>query len=58
MEKELRNIVENKIAALGLQKKFVAKQIGLDQVRFSQTLAGKRKLSPLELSGLKNLLRF
>lgn len=58
MELGLRNTIEKKISALGLQKKYVAKQIGLDAVRFSQTLAGKRKLSPLELSGLKNLLRF
>lgn len=58
MEQELRTKIESKISALGLQKKYVAKQIGLDQVRFSQTLAGKRKLTTLELTGLKNLLRF
>lgn len=58
MEQELRDIIEKKISALGLQKKYVAKQIGLDAVRFSQTLSGRRKLSVLELTGLKNLLRF
>lgn len=56
MEQVLKKSIEDRIEILGLQKKFVAKKIGLDAVRFSQTLAGKRKLSPLEYSGLKNLL--
>lgn len=58
MDKDLKIAIEKKISSLGLQKKFVAKQIGLDQVRFSQTLHGKRKLTDLEFTGLKNLLRF
>lgn len=58
MEKTLRDTIEKKISSLGLQKKYVANRIGLDAVRFSQTLAGKRKLSDLELTGLKNLLKF
>lgn len=56
MELKLKEEIENKIASQGLQKKFVAKRIGLDAVRFSQTLAGKRKLTIDEFSGLKNLL--
>lgn len=56
MEQKLREDIENRIELLGYQKKFVAKKIGLDAVRFSQTLAGKRKLTPLEYTGLKNFL--
>lgn len=58
MDKELKGIIEAKITAFGYRKNYVAKQIGLDPVRFSQTLSGKRNLSPMELSGLKNLLKF
>lgn len=58
MDTKLKETIVNRIEAKGLQKKHVAKVIGLDSVRFSQTLAGKRKLSPLELTGLKNLLGF
>lgn len=56
MDDKLRKEIEDKIASQGLQKKFVAKRVGLDQVRFSQTLAGKRKLTGLEYTALKSLL--
>lgn len=48
--------VEDKIRKRGLQKKYVAQQINLDQVRFSQSLKGKRNFTPLEISGLINFL--
>jgi hypothetical protein len=48
--------VEDKIRKLGLQKKYVAQQINLDQVRFSQSLKGKRNFTQLEISGLRNFL--
>jgi len=56
MDAELKKNIETRIEVLGYQKKFVAKKIGLDAVRFSQTLAGKRKLTELEYTGLKNFL--
>lgn len=56
MDALLKEKIESRIEIMGLQKKFVAKKIGLDAVRFSQTLAGKRKLTDMEYTGLKNLL--
>lgn len=56
MDKELRKKVEDRITVLGYKKIYVAQRIGLDKVRFSQTLSGKRKITPEEFSGLKNLL--
>lgn len=53
MEKELREQVENRIALMGLKKEHVAKRIGLDKVRFSQTLSGKRNITDQEIVALK-----
>lgn len=56
MDKELRKKIEERISILGYKKNFVAQRIGLDKVRFSQTLSGKRNITPEEYTGLKNLL--
>jgi predicted transcriptional regulator len=56
MEDELRQKVEQRIRNLGLKKVYVAERIGLSKVTFSQTLSGKRKLTDMEYTGLKNLL--
>lgn len=48
MEKELRERIEKRISLMGLKKEHVGKQIGLDKVRFSQTLSGVRKITPDE----------
>jgi len=45
MDVQLKNKVEKRIRLLGYKKEFVAKQIGLDKVRFSQTLSGVRKIT-------------
>lgn len=54
--KDFLTNVEDKIRKRGLQKKYVAQQVGLDQVRFSQSLKGKRNFTPSEVSGLINFL--
>lgn len=56
MDEVLRKKIEDRISILGYKKVFVAQRIGLDKVRFSQTLSGKRKITPEEYTGLKNLL--
>lgn len=56
MDKDLRKKIEDRISILGYKKKYVAERIGLDKVRFSQTLSGKRKITPEEYTGLKSLL--
>ena len=56
MDKDLRTSVESRICLMGVKKEHVAKRIGLDKVRFSQTLSGKRKITDLELTALKNYL--
>jgi hypothetical protein len=56
MDKDLKEKVEKRIVQLGLKKEHVAKQIGLDKVRFSQTLSGKRNITPSEYSALVNYL--
>lgn len=45
MDVQLKHKVEKRIRLLGYKKEFVAKQIGLDKVRFSQTLSGVRKIT-------------
>ena len=56
MEKDLREKIEKRIASMGLKKEYVAKQIGLDKVRFSQTLSGVRQITADEKSGLLRML--
>lgn len=56
MEKDLKEKVEKRISAMGYKKEFVAKQIGLDKVRFSQTLSGVRKITSDEKSALCRFL--
>lgn len=56
MDKELREKVEKRIKLMGLKKEYIAKQIGLDKVRFSQTLAGVRKITSDEQAALVRLL--
>lgn len=56
MEKELREKIEKRISSMGLKKEHIAKQIGLDKVRFSQTLSGKRKITSDEQSALFRIL--
>jgi len=56
MDEKLREKVENRIQSMGFKKEFVAKQIGLDKVRFSQTLSGVRKITSDELSALTRIL--
>lgn len=56
MEEKLREKVVKRIAAMGYKKEFVAKKIGLDKVRFSQTLSGVRKITPSEESALIRFL--
>lgn len=56
MEEKLREQVEKRISAMGYKKEFVARQIGLDKVRFSQTLSGVRKISQDEKSALLRFL--
>lgn len=56
MEKEIRDKIEQRILSMGLKKEYVAKYIGLDKVRFSQTLSGVRKIKSDELSALYRLL--
>jgi len=56
MEQKLRDIVEKRISSMGFKKEYVAKQIGLDKVRFSQTLSGVRKITADEQSALCRFL--
>ena len=56
MEKELREKIEKRIISMGLKKEFVGKQIGLDKVRFSQTLSGARNITSDEKSALLRYL--
>lgn len=56
MDKELRKKIESRISSLGVKKEHVAKQIGLDKVRFSQSLSGKRKFTLSEHVGLMRYL--
>lgn len=56
MDKELRQKIERRISSMGLKKEYIAKQIGLDKFRFSQSLSGVRKITSDELSALLRLL--
>lgn len=56
MDKELKIKIEKRIALMGLKKCYIAKQIGLDKVRFSQTLNGTRTIKSDELSALLRIL--
>lgn len=56
MDKELKEKIEKRISSMGFKKEYVGKQIGLDKVRFSQTLSGKRKITSDEQSALLRFL--
>jgi len=56
MDKQLREKIEKRISSMGYKKEFVGKQIGLDKVRFSQTLSGARKITSDEKSALFRFL--
>lgn len=56
MDKEFKEKVERRIANLGYKKEFIAKQIGLNKVQFSQTLSGVRQLSSDEKAALCRML--
>lgn len=56
MDKELKDKIEKRILSMGYKKEFIAKQIGLDKVRFSQTLSGVRKITSDEMSALCRFL--
>ena len=56
MDEKLKEKVETRIKMMGLKKEYVAKQIGLDKVRFSQTLSGVRNITQDELSALTRVL--
>lgn len=56
MDRELKDKVEKRIKVMGYKKEFVAKQIGLDKVRFSQTLSGVRQITSDEKSALVRFL--
>lgn len=49
VDKELKRKVNRRIKTVGVRKAYLAKLMGLDAVRFSQTMAGKRKIQPKEL---------
>jgi antitoxin component HigA of HigAB toxin-antitoxin module len=53
MQQELFNAIQERITVMGLKKKYLAARMGIDPVRFSQVLAGKRKLKGQELRELK-----
>lgn len=56
MDKEFKEKVERRIANLGYKKEFIAKQIGLNKVQFSQTLSGVRNITSDEKSALCRIL--
>lgn len=56
MDKEIKEKIEKRIRMMGLKKEYIAKQIGLDKVRFSQSMADKRKFTSDEISALYRLL--
>jgi plasmid maintenance system antidote protein VapI len=56
MDKDLKEKIEARIKAMGLKKSHIANIIGLDPVRYSQTMAGKRNITPIELGRLKSYL--
>jgi hypothetical protein len=56
MDKELKAKIESRIKIMGLKKSFIASIIGLDPVRYSQTMSGKRNITPIELGKLKSYL--
>lgn len=56
MEQQLKDKIERRIQLMGYKKEFIAKQIGMDKVRFSQTLSGVRKIKSDELSALLRFL--
>lgn len=59
MQEELEKIkekVNQRIKSMGIKKQHLAKQMGLDPVRFSQTMNGKRNITADEFSILKSTL--
>lgn len=56
VDKELRRKINRRIKTIGVRKSYIAKLMGIDAVRFSQTMAGKRKIQPKELKVLMTYL--
>ncbi|WP_312697059.1 hypothetical protein [Sphingobacterium mizutaii] len=53
---DFKKKVDQRISSMGIKKSYLASQMGLDPVRFSQTMKGIRKIQPTELSKLKSCL--
>lgn len=58
IDKEFKEKIDKRIAAMGVKKSHLANRMGLDPVRFSQTLNGVRKIQPNELNALNIYLGF
>jgi len=56
LTKELLDQINTRIAMLGIKKAHLAKRMGIDSVRYSQVMSGKRKLQPSEYKELKDCL--
>lgn len=54
--KEFKEKVDKRIASMGIKKSHLAEKMGLDSVRFSQTMKGIRKIQPNELNALNSCL--
>lgn len=50
--KEFKEKVDKRISSMGIKKSHLAAKMGLDSVRFSQTMKGIRKIKPDELNAL------
>lgn len=58
INKEFKEKIDKRISSMGIKKSHVATKMGLDPVRFSQTLNGIRKIQPNELNALNLCLGF
>lgn len=56
IDKDFKEKIDKRISTLGVKKSHLANLMGLDAVRYSQTMSGKRKIQPNELNALKNYL--
>lgn len=58
IDKKFKEKIDRRIANMGVKKSHLANHMGLDPVRFSQTLNGVRKIQPDELGALNKYLGF
>lgn len=54
--KEFKEKVDKRVTSMGIKKSYLAAQMGLDSVRFSQTMKGIRKIQAHELNKLNSCL--